>query len=173
MGHVISVPDWDARLKERRLKYAMALQLPDPQELEQTIKLLKSDPSGDTWVRIKQATTGEDGILSALWAKTALEWDDDRQGGKVKQYSEISRAQVRTESVWLTLLECNITGKDNKPLFPAIDYMARRDKGKFLAAWNPLPPEWSEEIYQAVLEVNPQWRPGREAQAELGEASTS
>lgn len=150
----------------------MALQLPDPMELQQTIKLLKADPTGETWVRIKQATTGEDAILSGLWAKTALEWDDASQG-KVKQYNEVSRAQIRAEAVWLTLLECNITGKDKKPLFPAIDHMARRDKGKFFTAWNPLPPEWSEEIYEAVLEVNPQWRPGREAQAELGEASAS
>ena len=172
MGHVISVPDWGARLEERRLKYAMALQLPDPMELQQTIKLLRADPGGETYVVVKQATTGEDATLSALWAKTALEWDDAQQG-KVKQYSEVSRAQVMAESVRLTLLESNIVDHKEKPLFPPIDPAARRDPERFHAAWAKLPVAWAEEIYEAVLEVNPQWRPGREAQAELGEASTS
>ena len=172
MGHVICVPDWDAKLLERRLKYAMALQLPNPVELQQTIKLLKADPTGETWVRIKQATTREDAALSALWAKTSLEWDDEQQG-KVRQYNEISRAQIMAESVRLTLLECNITCHEGKPLFPPIDMAAQRSIEDFHKAWGKLPMAWAEEIYQAVLEINPQWRPGREAQAELGEALAS
>ena len=167
--NVIQVPDWDERLKRRKEKYAMALKLPDPTELEQTIKLLDADPTGETWVRIKQATTGEDALLSNLWAKTALEWDDAQQG-KVKQYSEVSRAQVQAEAVRLTLLESNMLDHKEKPLFPKIDHAARRDPKQFLPRWEKLPMAWSREVYEAVLQVNPQWRPGREADEDLGEA---
>ena len=111
----------------------MALQVPDPTTLEDTIKLLKSDESGETWVRIKQATVGEDALLSALWAKTALEWDDQNQG-RVRQYSEVSRAQIRAEAVRLTLLESNILGPDGDILFPKVDHQARRNITKFQKA---------------------------------------
>jgi len=147
----------------------MALKLPDPLEMEQTIKLLKADPTGETWVRIKQATTGEDAMLSLLWAKTAYEFDDAAKG-KVKQYSEVSRAQVQAEAVRLTLLESNILGHNEKPLFPPVDHAARRDPQRFLRAWESLPAPWSQECYDAVLQVNPQWRPGGEAEEDLGEA---
>jgi hypothetical protein len=172
MGHVINVPDWDAKLEERRLKYAMALQLPDPMELQQTIKLLKADPSGETFVVVKQATTGEDAAISALWAKTAWEFDDE-QRGKVKQYNDVSRAQIMAEQVRLTLLDCNITDHKGKPLFTKVDPSAQRQQGTFYPAWEQLPSAWSEEIYEAVLVANPQWRPEREAQQQLGEASAS
>jgi hypothetical protein len=147
----------------------MALQLPDPSELEQTIKLLESDPSGETWVRVKQATMGEDAVLSALWAKTAWEFDD-AQRGKVKQYNDVSRAQIMGERVRLTLLECNITDHEGKLLFPQVDPAAIRGRDAFYDAWSLLPSAWAEEIHEAVLQVNPQWGPGREAQEELGEA---
>ena len=151
----------------------MALQLPDPMELQQTVKLLKADPSGDTYVVVKQATTGEDAAISALWAKTAWEFDDALKG-KVKQYNDVSRAQIMGEQVRLTLLECNITDHSGKkPLFPKIDPDAERSHQAFYGAWEKLPSAWSEEIYEAVLGVNPQWQPGREAQAKLGEASAS
>ena len=169
MGKVIHVPDWDDRLKERRFKYLMALKLPDPTELEQTIKLLEADPTGETWVRIKQATTGEDAILSSLWAKSAFEYDDANKG-KVKQYNEVSRAQVQGESVRLTLLESNILDHKDKPLFPPIDHAARRVQKTFYDAWSKLPMAWAKEIHEAVLMVNPQWRPGREDEEDLGEA---
>jgi len=148
----------------------MALKLPDPTELEQTIKLLKADPSGDARVRIKQATMGVDAILSALWAKTAWEFDDD-QKGKVKQYNDVSRAQIMGERVRLTLLEgINILDHEGKPLFPAVDPAAVRGRDTFYDAWSLLPSAWADEIHEAVLQVNPQWGPGREAQEELGEA---
>ena len=147
----------------------MALKLPDPVEMEQTIKLLKADPTGETWVRIKQATTGEDALLSLLWAKTAYEFDDDNRG-KVKQYSEVSRAQVRAEAVRLTLLESNALGHNDKPLFPPIDHAVRRAPEIFESAWDKLPVPWANEIYDAVLQVNPQWRPGGENEEDLGEA---
>ena len=146
----------------------MALKLPDPTELEQTIKL-KADPAGETWVRVKQATTGEDAMLSLLWAKTAYEYDDANRG-KVKQYNEVSRAQIEAEAVRLTLLESNILGHNDKPLFPPIDYAARRDQTTFLQGWEKLPLLWSNEIYEAVLLVNPQWSPREEKKKELGEA---
>lgn len=147
----------------------MALKLPDPTELEQTIKLLGADPTGETWVRVKQATTGEDAILSNLWAKTAYEFDD-AQKGKVKQYSEVSRAQVRAEAVRLTLLESNVLRHNDEPLFPPVDHAVRRSPKQFGAAWDRLPVPWANEIYEAVLTVNPQWRPGGEDEEDLGEA---
>jgi len=145
----------------------MALNLPDPTTLEQTIKLLKADPTGDTFVRVKQATTGDNAQRSLLWAKTSLEWDDKAQG-RVRQYNEISQAQIMAEEVWLTLLECNIGDEDGKPVFPNIDIRARRPKDNFLTAWNSLPFEWAQEIHEAVLEANPQWNP--RANVDVGEA---
>lgn len=148
----------------------MSLQLPKPDELEQTIKLLKADPSGETWVRIKQATMGEDAVLSALWAKTSWEFDDDDRG-KVKQYNDVSRAQITGEQVRLTLLECNITDHEGKPLFLTVhNPEGKYERELFYQAWSKLPASWAAEIHEAVLQVNPQWRPGREAQEELGEA---
>jgi hypothetical protein len=147
----------------------MALKLPDPTKLEQTIKLLRADPEGETWVRIKQATMGEDAALSAMWAKTAWEFDD-AQRGKVKQYNDVSRAQIMGEQVRLTLLECNITDHAGKALFPKIDPAVIRDRAAFYDAWSQLPSPWAEEIHEVVLQVNPQWRPDREAQESLGEA---
>ena len=148
----------------------MALRLPDPAELEQTIKLLKADPSGDASVRIKQATMGEDAIISAMWAKTAWEFDD-AQRGKVKQYNDVSRAQIMGEQVRLTLLEgINILDHEGKPLFPKVDPAVVRGRDAFYDAWSQLPSPWAEEIHEAVLQVNPQWRPDREAQENLGEA---
>jgi hypothetical protein len=147
----------------------MALRLPDPSELEQVVKLLKADPTGETWVRIKQATMGEDAVLSAMWAKTAWEFDDALKG-KVKQYNDVSRAQIMGEQVRLTLLECNITDHEDKPLFPNVDPAVVRAHDAFYDAWSQLPAAWAEEIHEAVLQVNPQWRPDREAQESLGEA---
>lgn len=135
----------------------MALQIPDPRELEQTIKLLVSDESGETWVRVKQATTGDDALISSLWAKTAWEFDDAARG-KVKQYNDVSRARIVGEQVRCTLLECNITDHQGSLLFPSVDYGAMpRQLDPFAEAWSQLPSEWAEEIHGAVLKANPQW----------------
>lgn len=148
----------------------MALQIPDPLELEKTIELLVSDPSGSTWARIKQANTGEDAQLSSLWAKSALEWDDQAQG-KVRRYTEVSRAQVMAESVRLTLLECNIADDGGDLLFPKISPNATRTPATFHEAWAKLPIPWALELYEAVLKVNPQWgRGGDEGEASSGSA---
>lgn len=147
----------------------MAMRLPDPASLESQIKLMKSDPTGETWVRVKQATTGDNYVRSGLWANAALEWDDAHQG-KVKQYTQVSAAEIVAVEVRLALLESNIEDENGKPLFPALRPGERRDIRSFEAAWSKLPLGWADEIYEAVLAVNPQWDRRIQSQgASLGE----
>ena len=73
-----------------------------------------------------------------------------------------SLATVRRERVWQTLVSSSLAeDKTGRLLFPSAQLDGRRflnmETKVFAVAWGGLPPELAEEIYEAVLQVNPQW----------------
>ena len=74
----------------------------------------------------------------------------------------LTAAELDMVEIWLALIECDIVGPDDEPLFqPGMDF------GLFTknmsAVWqNSAELFW--KIHELVREVNPQWQPAEEAE---------
>lgn len=116
--------------------------------------LSESDPSEDTWVMVKPIT-----------------YREDMQRGEIlkqRQFTETAAAQtmqglnmyaLRAGELWLTYHSCCIVledeeGNTSEPFKP-VEEMTRRE---FMEALGNLPSEVVVEWYNAMLEVNPDWR---------------
>jgi hypothetical protein len=92
----------------------MALKILTPEQKE--FALTESDPTGETLVTIRQATTREHTLRADLWA-TASRIMRDGGGGEVELKQRISFPEIVRREVFLTLVGCNIEGPDGKQLF--------------------------------------------------------
>lgn len=132
-----------------------------------TIQLLELDKSGDTFVIIRQATQGDFAILQEFNAETRTVVNPiTGQGEQIRRYNGYGMA---AERVYRCLVGCNMqkhinpedetagtvdvfkfnVDRDGKP--------TRGDYTEFMTAWNGLTIEESSAIYEALLDVNPQW----------------
>lgn len=137
----------------------MSLKLKTPEEKE--FQLLVMDPTGETHVRIRQATQREHEMRAELWA-TASRVIRDGGGGEMELKQRISFPEIMRREVYLTITECNITKEDDTPLFTfRKDNLGRSQltmsEAAFGVAWGLLTPEMAAELHSKVLEVNPSW----------------
>lgn len=135
-----------------------------------TRQLFKADPSGESTVTIRQATT-EDAIdLGVLFETTTQEYDD-AELGKSKVTRSLNVETLKMARAFRTLAGSNLvkTDADNKesPLFvfketpvgprPVSEF-------EFEQAWGYLSIEDAEDIYAQVVAVNPRWDPKRQGE---------
>lgn len=126
-------------------------------------KLLKSDPTGETVVTLRQATAGDEIRIGNLFSEQTQIWDDE-EVGRVQLKRKWNFQERKRFIAYLTLVGCNIEVEDERgeaaPLFRFKDgskpglAMSQAD---FFKAWDNLPQEVADEIYECILEMNPQW----------------
>jgi hypothetical protein len=116
-------------------------------------ELMETDPSGETWVDIKEADWDAQLERSRVLAHSRVEYTD--QGETATRITELSKSQMKTVEIALVLSDSNILDAKGKPLFKS--RMSREQIS--LALGKIRPPRIVEEIYQAVIEVNPDWAP--------------
>jgi len=144
----------------------MALQLKTPEQREFTLD--ECDPTGDTKITIRQATTREHTLRAEMWA-TASRIMRDGMGSEVELKQRISFPEIVRREVFLTLVACNILAPHvdestpPEPLFKFAQdsatgrpYLAMSED-KFALAWGKLPVEIALEIHAKVIELNPTW----------------
>ena len=139
----------------------MALKIKTP--VEKVIKLTIADPTGETYVTFRQATQGVVDMLEDLRsAGTEYSYHDEEKGRMVVTPKQ-SAATIRRMQIFWTLCDCNIVDSDDTPLFQIINDGQHAhlvgNPDMFKAAWDKLDAEVGDEVYQAMLTVNPQWAP--------------
>lgn len=127
--------------------------------LERTDAKFGVPSDAPTKVTIRQATTGDnekrDAFLSSF--ERSYEKADGEKNGMMRVKQFVNYAQLRRLEVKLCLAACNILNEDGSPLFQFVN--GRVVETTFDAAWDSLPPETAEEIYELVLQMNPTWSP--------------
>ncbi len=127
----------------------------------QTFKL-SADPEGLTTITIKQATNGDNIRRNQLMESQS--WSDDPITGERKltiRWNPARRARLES---FLTLAGADLEDEDTgKPLFRFKDgkngpELAMTEQ-EFNYVWDHLPQAIVDEIYEFVLQVNPQWDP--------------
>ena len=138
----------------------MALKLKTPEVKD--FQLLEADPTGETTVTFRQATTREHTLRADLWA-TASRIMRDGMGSEVELKQRISFPEIVRREVFLCIVGCNIEGPDGKLLFnfrqdPATGrpYLSMNE-ADFGLAWGSLPLDVALEIHSKVIELNPTW----------------
>lgn len=118
-------------------------------------ELKRSDPSGDTWVLVKPASTREDLLRGELLKTQEVSWDDE---GRIATRVVVNQYQLQLEEVWLTFGGGHVVlekeeGED-ETLFPNGEKTTRPD---FFADIMKIPPSARNEWVGLVREVNPAW----------------
>lgn len=126
------------------------------------IRLIEADPTGDTFVRIRQATMREDIQRSAMWATASRIVRDKVAASEYELKQTINTPLVQLREAWLTMVGCNIQREDGTGLFRFRKDSAGHEvpdmtEDQFQDAWETLPQPVAEEIHRAVLAVNPNW----------------
>ena len=131
--------------------------------VEKVIRLARADLTGDTYVTFRQATQGVVDMLEDLCSADVEYHFHDREKGPMVVIPKQSVAFMRRLQIFYTLCDCNIQDEEGRPLFQTItDGSHARLVGgpdKFKSAWDKLDPVVADEIYQAMLAVNPHWAP--------------
>jgi len=139
----------------------MALKVKTP--TDKVVKLTISDPTGETYVTFKQATQGTMDMLEDLRSAGTEYSYHDQEKGKMVITPKQSAATIRRMQIYWTLTDCNILDEDEKPLFQIVNDGKRThlvgSPEAFQVAWDKLDPDVADEVYQAMLSVNPQWAP--------------
>jgi len=130
--------------------------------IEETFKLMEADPTGETFVTIRQATTGDSIKLSNLFSDQTQIWDDPT-GGTVKIQKKWNLEELKRYRASLTVIDCNIENEDGTLWFPFVEGKTIL-QGQFFKAWDSLPPEIADEIYECVQRINPEWNPYAEGE---------
>lgn len=137
----------------------MALKLQSP--VEKIVPLVKCDSSGDTLVSVRQATKGVvDKLEDLRTAGTEYSWNDEEHG-KMHMKPSKGAAEIRRSQVFWTMSSCNIIDENGQPLFQSMSdgntSHLVMDEVKFQRAWDKLPPDVADEIFDAVVSINTQW----------------
>lgn len=126
------------------------------------IQLLELDESGETTVTIRQATAGDMRKLGDLFSDQTQIWDDP-EGNTVKIQKKWNLEELKRMRAYVTMVGCNIINEDTGGEWFTFrtgpNGAAPGNQSLFFSAWDALPPEVAQEIYEAVLVVNTQWDP--------------
>jgi hypothetical protein len=130
-------------------------------ELEETDAKYGSEGE-PTFVVIRQARQGQHEARQSLFSKLERKYSTETPN-EVSVVSTWSSEELKTEEVWLTLVESNITNEDGTLMFNSDqdnDGNAKlaMSKQNFLNAWGMLYPDVCNEIHKKVLEVNVAWQ---------------
>lgn len=128
----------------------------------QTRFIVTSDPDGEMWVEIRQATFNDSHQVRELSARTSFL--DTKDGIELK--TEVNQADLMFRMIFLTLV--GIGGiYDAEDEHVEIEFLKFREQNgrisvahseqEFRRIFGQLPDEIVEEIYQFVLDMNPQW----------------
>lgn len=131
--------------------------------LEKTFKLDQFDPTGETFVIVRQATQAQHERRAELFDEITRIYND-AVAGETQIKQRISVEELKRIEVMLTLAECNILDEDGAtPLFTFVQERGRprlaMTENRFKEAWGKLPTEVAEEIHKKIREVNPTWGP--------------
>jgi len=118
----------------------------------------KLDPSGETYVTVRQAHQDQQEKHDNLYAETTRIWND-QAGAKMQLMQRVSVGEVIRTEAFLTMVDCNILGPDDLPLFKFDANGLAMDNAKFTTAWGTLDPSWVEEIHEKIRKMNPVWGP--------------
>lgn len=137
--------------------------------------VLKSDPKGETRIKIRQATFGEDALREQVFANMAYSWNDAERG-TTRQEVKWTDSQLMQKEIFLTLCDANFevehpTKKDEdgnpkvEPLFrfAVIDGVSRpsHNEVEFSKLLGLLEGPVVQDIWQCVREVNKHWQPAK------------
>jgi hypothetical protein len=126
--------------------------------VEKTFEIELPEYSEPLSVTIRQARVGDDIRRRELVSEASLVIKDNIFGQEIKQ--KINTGEIRRFDVYLTLVDSNLQDEDEKGgITPWFVFHNRRlvDQSLFEKAYNALPPDVADAIYEKVLEVNPQW----------------
>lgn len=136
--------------------------------------VLKSDPTGETRIKIRQATFGEDALREQVFANMAYSWNDAERG-TTRQEVKWTDSQLMQKEIFLTL--CGASGfevehptKKNEDGNPKVEELFRfatmdgvprlaHDEREFIQRLGWLDGPVVQEIWQCVREVNKHWQP--------------
>jgi hypothetical protein len=132
--------------------------------VDQICPLMKWDSEGGTTVTIRQATQGiVDRLENFRTSNNEYQWDDKAQG-KTTMKTNRGSAEIRRLQVRETMVACNLVDEEtDKPHFTTFIFKTDADVKAWDEAWDALPTELAQEIWEKVLDVNPQWKPQGEA----------
>ena len=122
-------------------------------------QLTRWDPAGEDTVTIRQATQGVvEGLENFRTSNNEYQWNDREQGKTVMKTNRGS-AEIRRLQVRETLVGSNLQDTEGQPVFKTFHFENESDILSFNRAWEALDPELAKEIFEKILEVNPQWAP--------------
>ena len=117
-------------------------------------------PDASIEVEFRQATSGDDLRVGALFSKQRQVWNDEKVGEMALE-RDFNWREVERFRVYLTLVGCNIVDENEDAVFK---FKTTRDgerldmsKVEFERAYDALPTEITRQMYVACLSVNPQW----------------
>lgn len=128
-------------------------------------------PAEQAWVKVRQATEGDQLQVSQRYAESEVYWQTD---GSIKEKRSTNMLDDRMFKAYLVLVDAgNIVDSEGAPLFEFKDSDDfPRFKGtysKFKERWSQLPPVAATSIEMALYSLNPQWGRVRERDDEEGE----
>lgn len=130
---------------------------------------LSIDPTGKAMVTIRQARTGAEIHLGQLFSKQRRIWDDE-EFGPVKLETDWNFDMMKRERALLTICGLDLEDEKGKAIMPFKESkrgpVLAMSKLEFYDVWDSLEVEITDEIYEHVLRVNPQWNPNAEGESE-------
>lgn len=128
-----------------------------PIEKEFPLKFgLSEDTQERAIISVRQARTGDRVRETELFAEQTQIWED-ADLGKVQLKRRYNRPMLERYRAYLTLTACNLVDEEDQPIFKFNSNRRVINEDAFNRAWDSLPVELTDEIYEKILEVNPQW----------------
>ncbi len=128
--------------------------------LEETIKLLRWDPAGDEYVRVRQARGRE--LREAMDHTRRVAYEHPAGENLTRTVVDWSEAELRVKQCWLVTVDCSLHRETPDPEHPGKSEKKRvfspgMTYDAFKREWDDLPGELMDEWYEAVLKLNPRW----------------
>lgn len=145
----------------------MAIKIGTP--LVKTFPLLKSDPTGEATITVRQGTQIHHDMISNLFSESTYIYPD-KDKGTVQQKVRYSRADLMRMAIGFTLIGADhIVDEAGAPYFkfklgensqPKLDMTLEL----FEEAYGKITvPGLVDEMFEKVVELNPRWNPDRTA----------
>jgi len=126
--------------------------------------MLETDPEGEAYIVVRQASQGETRRLAELTASQRQVVQEGPRGNRIAYEQDFNVYEERSAMIYLTADEIGgIEGIDDKKLFSMIKpqepvaFRNIRGMGLFQADLDQLHDSMVAEMTRRVLEVNPQW----------------
>ena len=125
---------------------------------------IETENFGSASISIRQARVGDDLKRKKLVAESSLVINDKMLAQEIKQ--TINPEEIKRYDIFLTLTACSIEEEDEEgnPIGPFFKFPL--GETQFYVAYNCLPAEVRDAIYECVLEVNPQWSNNADVEGE-------